>query len=183
MLSRKIKTSLPKSHYRLYKLIQVLLRQGNRARCYRLIKSLFIVLKKQLSIKQGTKTMKPLSLVDKALFIAAPVFTYRRTFVAGKLYEIPVSINPNRANFMASQWIRLTILRKTKVERTISLLPSEVIALLKKTGDVIARLNEYTADGLDKNIFKKYLRVKRKVISRSKNSTGYKAILTRLNKL
>jgi ribosomal protein S7 len=182
MRTPRKKTPLPTGYYGVSKLIQVLLRKGNKARSYRFVRNLFIVLKRELCINQRLTSNNPLTLLDKALVIGAPVFTYKRVFVSGKLFEIPIPIHPNRGYFMACYWLREIIRKKSHSDKTINLLPKEVMLLLNKKGDLIKQLNSYTADGVEKNIFKKYLRRKRVVISRSKAQTKNKAILTRINK-
>jgi ribosomal protein S7 len=163
----------------------VLLKCGKKARIYKYLLLWCKILKNPRHVIGIPKTLKnkPLKMIETAIYQCAPFFIYKRIVKAGKLYEIPVPISENRATFMASSWIRKVAQKKTSEGAAFFyFVAMEIINILKRKGGSLEELNKYTADGLEKNIFKKFIRKKFPTVSRSKNINAYRAILAKINK-
>jgi len=94
-----------------------------------------------------------------------------------------VPISPNRAAFMSTLWLRkVAQKRSAEGSHMHKFLAPELLNIQKKRGGVLEQLNIYTADGLEKNIFKKMIRKKRSAFSRSKGINAHRSLLSKINR-
>jgi len=116
----------------------------------------------------------PLKIIDKCLYNLMPAFILRRTFVAGRFYNLPVPISDNHARFMAADWLRKAAFKDNKNAFTVPyLLAREVGTVLHNNGSACLALQNYVEVALDQRPFSRYIRKKRKIVAISKQ--GYAA--------
>ena len=160
----------------------VLIKNGNKERVYKYLLNIYKYLKNIKNIPKSLKR-KPEKMIEEAIYKSSPFFSYKRIVKAGKLYEIPVPISKNRAAFISSSWIQKIAKKKTSEGSPFYyFVAKEIENILQKKGGALEQYNTYTADGYEKNIFKKLVRRKYPTVSRSKKANAFKTILSRINK-
>jgi len=179
MTSLSIKQKLTTDLVRLKKLKGVLIKSGNKERSHNFLMNLYMILKqgfRGMSVVnkyqlQSFGETKPLAIIDKCLYRLMPAFVLRRVIKSGKPFELPVPISDNHAYFMACNWLLKASLKNNKTALTIPyLLTQEICATLHNEGSALDSLKAYIEIALDQRPFLRYIKKKRKVISRSKRS-------------
>lgn len=178
------RNTLPEKFKKVHTLKSLLIRSGNKERTNTFILRLMHILKLAAKLKNKHHPLisitaryplnvleekDPIKILDKCLYNLMPAFILRKTFVTGKLYNLPVPISPKRARFMSADWLRKAAFKDNKNALTVPyLLTREIGAVLYKTGSAYASLGEYIDTALDQRPFSRYIRRKRKNIARSK---------------
>lgn len=189
MMSRDFKNYLPEKYKKVDKLKSLLIRGGNKERTNTFLLRLLQDLKTAATIKNNQNFIisflsknplntlgekDPLKIIDKCLYNLMPAFILRRTFVAGRFYNLPVPISNNHARFMAADWLRKSAFKDVNSPLTVSnLLTRAVAEVLNNTGSAVASLKSYIEIALDQRPFSRYIRKKRKIVAISKR--GYAA--------
>jgi hypothetical protein len=179
MTSKALKQILSTKMNRLKKLRGVLVKSGNRERSHSFIMSLYTILKQGFRGKVVTNKYPvnsfgettPLTIIDRCLYKLMPAFVFHKVIKAGKSFELPVPISDNHAYFKACNWLLKASLRNNKTALTIPyLLTQEICATLYNEGSALDYLTAYIEIALDQRPFMRYIKKKRKIISRSKKS-------------
>jgi hypothetical protein len=179
MTSPIIKKNLSVQLTRLKKLKGVLIKSGNGERSNTFLMNLYAILKQGFRGKSVTTKYqltsfgetKPLAIIDRCLYKLMPAFILRRVIKSGKSFELPVPISDNHAFFMACNWLSKASLKNNKSALTIPyLLTQEICATLYNEGAALDYLKAYIEIALDQRPFMRYVKKKRKIISRSKKS-------------
>jgi len=183
MISRDFKKYLPDKYKRIDKLKGLLVRSGNKERTNTFLLSLMQTLKTCANLSDNHNSLvsfvsenplntlgekSPFKILDKCLYQLMPAFILRRTFRAGRIYNLPVPISDNRASFMASDWFRKSINTKTSSSDISLLMARAVGEVLHKKGSARRSLKNYIKIALDQRPFSRYIRKKRKIVARSK---------------
>jgi len=163
----KSKQYLPVAYHKVDKLKSLLIKSGKKERTNSFLLKLLTLVKHQ------TKK-DPFIVLDTLLFKLAPGFILRRTFVAGKLFNLPVPISDNHAFFMGADYLRKAAFRNTKTFLTVPyLLFNEIKDALQHKGGAYESLKAYIDIALDHRPFSRYIRKKKKVISRSQKGRAF----------
>jgi len=179
MISLYKKQKLSIDLTRIKKLRGVMIRSGNRERSQSFLLHLYTLL------KQGSKkelvgsryqsitfdTQKPLAIINKCLYKLMPAFIFTRVFKSGKPFDLPVPISNNHAYFKACYWLLKASLQYNKSDLTIPfLLTQEIYATLHGEGAALGYLQSFIDIAIDQRPFMRYVKKKRRVISRSKRT-------------
>jgi len=180
MLTHDLKNYLPEKYKKVDKLKSLLIRSGNKERTNTFFLRLLQVLKTCSVIKDNRHSLisftaknplntlgekDPLKIIDKCLYNLMPAFILRRTFVAGRFYNLPVPISDNHARFMAADWLRKAAFKDNKNAFTVPyLLAREVGTVLHNNGSACLALQNYVEVALDQRPFSRYIRKKRKLL-------------------
>jgi len=178
------KNTLPEKFKKVHTLKSLLIRSGNKERTNSFLLRLMHILKLaaklrnkhhpliSITARYPLNTLEekdPIKILDKCLYNLMPAFILRKTFVSGRLYNLPVPISPKRARFMSADWLRKAAFKDNKNALTVPyLLTREIGAVFYQTGSAYASLGEYIDTALDQRPFSRYIRKKRKIITRSK---------------
>jgi len=97
-----------------------------------------------------------------------PSFLLKRTFVAGRFYELPIPINERHAYFMSANWLRKGAFEKKKNNtQTIAvLLAKEILIAEQRKGTASKFLQKYIDIALDQKPFSRFIRKKKKFTSK-----------------
>jgi len=168
--------------------INILQKRGNKQRALSSMCSLFSQLKLGLAgfpivDKYPLHTLdekNPIQIIRKGLYNLKPAFLIRRIIKSGKRYDLPVPISDKRANFMALDWLRKTVLKNNKNDLSFtSLLAREISATLYHEGSAQAFLKAYVDIALDQRPFSRFIKKRPYTVSKSKRTL----VATRLGKL
>jgi len=188
MVSRDFKIYLPEKYKKVDKLKSLLIRGGNKERTNTFLLCLLQELKTAATLQDNQNFLisflkktplntlgekDPLKIIDKCLYNLMPAFILRRTFVAGRFYNLPVPISNNHARFMASDWLRKSAFKDVSNLPVSTRLTHAISEVLNRTGSAVASLKGYIEIALDQRPFSRYIRKKRKIVAISKR--GYAA--------
>nr|ADD25163.1 ribosomal protein S7 [Didymium iridis]ADD25164.1 ribosomal protein S7 [Didymium iridis] len=179
MTSLYKKQKLPAEFLSLKKLKGVLTRSGNKERSHSFLLNLYSLLKqacrdqvignKYHTIKFAPQ--KPLAIINKCLFQLMPAFVFTKVIKSGKPFDLPVPISDNHAYFKACNWLIKASLQNNKSALTIPyLLTQEIYATLHNEGAAFGYLKSFIDIAIDQQPFMRFIKRKRKVISRSKKT-------------
>lgn len=197
-MPRAVSPHLPRIYPKVYQLKNLLTRKGNLDRANSFLMKLIRLLKIALLYPKSKHFINSFfpnnqlrkhaerssfRILDKCLSLLLPAFILRRTVVAGRVYQLPVPVSPHRASFMACDWLRKAAFRDTKNALTVPyLLAREISVTLNKKGTAWKSLRSYIKVAIDQRPFIRYVRKKRRIISRSKTGKAGQKLFERFRR-
>jgi len=88
-------------------------------------------------IEEKTKE-DPLEILDKCLDNVRPVLEVKSRRVGGATYQVPIEVNPVRANTLAIRWL-VNFARKRREKTMVERLAGEILDAASNTGNSIKK--------------------------------------------
>ncbi len=88
-------------------------------------------------IEEKTKE-DPLEILDKCLDNVRPVLEVKSRRVGGATYQVPIEVNPVRANTLAIRWL-VNFARKRREKTMVGRLAGEILDAASNTGNSIKK--------------------------------------------
>jgi hypothetical protein len=163
----------------LTRLVNILQKCGNKQRALSYLFSLFGKLKLGLAgfpivpnyPLHTLDEKNPIQIIQKSLYNLKPAFFIRRTIRSGRRYDLPVPISDKRATFMAIDWLRKTVFKDNKNDKSFtSLLAREISATLYHEGSAKDFLKAYIDIALDQRPFGRFIKPRKYTVSKSQRT-------------